>query len=90
MSDPEILYIILPEGFYTSVNSISNSQSGNKPNVINIGQRLVVPYGIDVVFTDIDYTYEIMERDIQGLKARYPFLETGVAGTSVLGRNLYI
>jgi len=50
---------------------------------------LVVPYGIDVVFTDIDYTYEIMERDIQGLKARYPFLETGVAGTSVLGRNLY-
>jgi len=30
-----------------------------------------------------------MERDIQGLKARYPFLETGVAGTSVLGRNLY-
>lgn len=49
----------------------------------------MVPYGIDVVFTDIDYTYEIMERDIQGLKARYPFLETGVAGTSVLGRNLY-
>lgn len=75
--------------FYTSVNSIVTANPGINPNVINIGQRLVVPYGIDVVFTDIDYTYEIMERDIQGLKARYPFLETGVAGTSVLGRNLY-
>jgi len=84
MSEPgDTLYNIAGR-FYTSVNSIVTANPGINPNVINIGQRLVVPYGIDVVFTDIDYTYEIMERDIQGLKARYPFLETGVAGTSVL------
>ena len=33
----------------------------------------MVPYGIDVVFTDIDYTYDIMERDIQGLRQDTPF-----------------
>ena len=27
--------------------------------------------------------------DIDGLEARYPFIETGVAGKSVLGKNLY-
>lgn len=59
------------------------------PNNLQIGQQIIVPYNIDVVDTNIDYTYEIMERDINGLKARYPFIETGVAGRSVLGRNLY-
>lgn len=75
--------------FYTSIQAILTANPGINPNNLRIGQTLVVPYGIDVVFTDIDYTYEILERDIQGLKARYPFLEVGVAGKSVLGKNLY-
>ncbi len=75
--------------FYTTPDAIITANPGINPNLIYIGQRLTVPYGIDVVFTDIDYTYEIMERDIYGLKARYPFLEMGVAGRSVLGKNLY-
>ncbi|HQA57323.1 MAG TPA: M14 family metallopeptidase [Acetivibrio sp.] len=79
----------IAQRFYTTVNAIITANPGINPNLLNVGQRLVVPYGIDVVFTDIDYTYDIMERDIQGLKARYPFLETGTAGNSVLGRNLY-
>ncbi len=53
------------------------------------GQILTIPFGMDVVFTDVDYTYSIMEMDIHGLKARYPFLETGTAGKSVLGKNIY-
>ena len=36
-----------------------------------------------------DYTYDVLERDINGLKARYPFMEFGSIGESVLGRNLY-
>ena len=48
-----------------------------------------MPYGIDIVDTNINYTYEVMESDIQGLKVRYPFIETGIAGKSVLGKNLY-
>jgi len=56
---------------------------------LRVGQMITVPYGFPVVDTNIDYTYEIMERDIDGLKARYPFLEIGSAGQSSLGRTLY-
>jgi hypothetical protein len=38
-----------------------------------------------VVDTNISYTYDVLERDIQGLKARYPFVETGSIGKSCSG-----
>ncbi len=75
--------------YRTSLALILAANPGLNPRDLRSGQEIVVPYGIDVVDTNIDYTYEIMERDIEGLKARYPFIETGVAGRSVLGRNLY-
>lgn len=73
----------------TTVNRIIAANPGIVPTNLRVGQRIRVPYGIDVVDTNINYTYEIMERDIEGLKARYPFIETGIAGKSVLGKNLY-
>ncbi|HHV99142.1 MAG TPA: LysM peptidoglycan-binding domain-containing protein [Clostridiaceae bacterium] len=75
--------------YYTTVNAILTANPGINPLALAIGQQIIVPYGIDVVFTDIDYTYEILELQIQGLRARYPFLETGTIGTSVMGKNLY-
>jgi len=75
--------------YYTTVNAILTANPGINPNMLIPGQRIVVPYGIDIVFDDIDYTYEIIERQIQGLKVRYPFLETGTIGRSVMGKNLY-
>jgi len=44
---------------------------------------------IDIVKTNIDYTYEVLVRDIGRLTARFPFIETGSAGSSTLGRNLF-
>lgn len=79
----------LAQSYYTTVNAILTANPGINPMYLRVGQQIIIPYGIDVVFTDIDYTYEIMEMDIDGLEARYPFIETGVAGRSVLGRNLY-
>ncbi|MCX8130454.1 MAG: M14 family metallopeptidase [Clostridia bacterium] len=79
----------LARRYYTTVNSILTANPGINPDSLVVGSTITVPYGIDVVFTDIDYTYRIMETDIQGLKARYPFLETGIAGKSVQGKNLY-
>jgi len=75
--------------FNTTLTALLTANPGIQPANLRIGQVITVPYGIDVVFTDISYTYEIMERDIQGLKARYPFLEVGVIGQSVMGKNLY-
>lgn len=75
--------------YYTTLNAILTANPGIDPNRLAIGQRIVIPYGIDVVYMDVDPTYQIVERQIQGLKARYPFLETGSIGRSVVGRNLY-
>lgn len=75
--------------YNTTANRIIAANPGIIPTNLRVGQRIVVPYGIDVVDTNINYTYEIMERDIEGLRVRYPFIETGIAGRSVLGKNLY-
>jgi len=47
------------------------------------------PYSLEVVYTNINYTYDIMKKDLGGLKARYPFIEVSSSGTSELGRELY-
>lgn len=75
--------------YYTTVNAIITANPGINPNALAIGQQIVVPYGIDIVFTDIDYTYEIMERQLAGLKVRYPFLEIGTIGNSVMRKDLF-
>lgn len=53
------------------------------------GTTIKVPYSMDIVDTNINYTYEILESDLYALKARYPFINIGTAGKSVLGRELY-
>lgn len=75
--------------YYTTMNKIFTANPGINAYNLAVGQKIVVPYGIDVVDTNISYTHEIMERDLQGLKARYPFIEIGSAGKSVLGKDLY-
>ncbi|WP_010252441.1 M14 family metallopeptidase [Acetivibrio cellulolyticus] len=75
--------------YYTTLNAILTANPGINPNALTIGQRITVPYGIDIVYTDIDYTYDILERQIQGLRVRYPFIEVGSAGNSVMGKMLY-
>ncbi|MBC9785204.1 peptidoglycan-binding protein [Heliobacterium chlorum] len=79
----------IAQRYRTSASAILTANPGIDPNSLFVGQPIVVPYGIDVVFTDIDYTYEFMELNIQALKARYPFIEVGTLGTSVAGKNLY-
>lgn len=42
-----------------------------------------------MVLTNANYTYGVLERDIRDLKRRFPFIQVGIAGKSVLGKNLY-
>lgn len=56
---------------------------------LQIGRRLNIPVGGDIVATNINYTYDVLNRDIWSMKNRYPALEVGVAGQSVLGKSLY-
>lgn len=75
--------------YFTTVDRIMAANPNLNVYNLTIGQSIKIPYGIDVVDTNVNYTYEIMEKDIMGLKVRYPFIEVGVAGKSVLGKNLY-
>ena len=68
---------------------IRAANPGINENNLQIGQRIRVPYGIGVVPTDTAYTYDILQRNVAALNALYPFIETGVSGQSVLGRNIY-
>lgn len=78
----------IARSYYSTINKILTANPNIDPRNLRIGQEIIVPYGIDVVDTNINYTYEIMTRDISGLKARYPFIEVGSGGKSVLGKDL--
>jgi g-D-glutamyl-meso-diaminopimelate peptidase len=43
----------------------------------------------DIVPTDFSFTSAVLSWCITRLKARYPFLRVGIAGTSVMGRPIY-
>lgn len=72
-----------------SVKRIATANPNINISNLKKGQRIIVPLEFDVVDTNVNYTYETMERDLKGLKIRYPFIEIGILGKSVLGKNLY-
>lgn len=78
----------IAQRYHTNLASLTAANPGFSPNNLQIGQQIVVPYGIDIVDSNVDYTYDVLLKDIAGLKARYPFIETGVAGQSSLGRDI--
>lgn len=75
--------------FGTDPALIAAANPTHDPDYLVSGRKIVVPYSYDVVATDVSYTYEIMMRNIQGLKERYPFLRVSAVGASVLGKTLY-
>jgi len=85
---PGDTYSGIAQRYYTKPELIAAANPGTDPRDLRPGQVITVPYGYDVVDTDIDYTYDALQADIRGLKARYPFIETGSAGKSALGRDL--
>ncbi len=86
---PGDTFYTIAQTFGTSAALVAAANPGVDPEALMPGQTITVPYGYPVVDTNINYTYDVLQRDIQGLKARYPFAEYGVAGQSALGRNLY-
>lgn len=79
----------ISEKYNISVNRITAANPNISLSNFKKGQNLIVPLKFDIVDTNVNYTYETMEMDVKGLKIRYPFIETGIAGKSVLGKNLY-
>ena len=71
-----------PELIYTANPDI-------EPYNLKVGEIIFVPYKFSLVPGDIPYSYALTQYIVFGLKARYPFIETSTAGTSVMGKQLY-
>ncbi len=74
--------------YSTSVARIMAANPGINPNNLQPGQRITVPFGT-VIPTDISYTSDVLEMNLNALKTIYPFIKTGSAGSSVLQNTLY-
>ena len=84
----DTLYLIARRYGATVPNIITANPQINFKN-LQVGKAIIVPYSLDVVYTNIDYTYDIMKKNLEGLKARYPFIEVSSGGMSELGKELY-
>lgn len=78
---------IIARRYNTSVQAIltANPTIGE---AIAPGTSVIVPLRFDAVPTNVDYTYELTAIVTDGLLARYPFIQKGSAGRSIMGRDL--
>ena len=79
----------LAQRYNTSVSALQTANPELNPTRLQIGQRVTIPLRDSVVLTNIPSTSKTLRRNIEGLKARYPFLQSGVIGRSVSGQEIY-
>ena len=82
----DTLYSIANQ-FQTGVSNIIAANPGIDPNSLLPGDPIRVPFG-QIVPTDVRYTYELMNLNIQALHNLFPFIEVMDIGNTVLGRPI--
>ena len=73
--------------FKINVNQILLANPNINPNYLSIGTKIIVPFG-NIVPTNIQYSSNILRLNISSLKTVYPFLQSGVIASSVLGTSI--
>jgi g-D-glutamyl-meso-diaminopimelate peptidase len=82
-------YYRLAQTFNTSVEAIERANPTLNPNNLPIGHTITIPFGFDIVPTNIRLTYTALQFILNGLQARYPFLSMGSMGRSIMNKQLY-
>lgn len=78
----------LAQQYGTTTEAIFLANPEAEAENLRIGESLVIPLPFPVVPTAIAYSAKLVELCLQGLKMRYPFLETGEIGLSVMGKPI--
>ncbi len=81
-------YWILANKYGTSIRSIMLANPDINENFLRTGQVIDIPFGFRVVPTVIPCSSYLVSLVTEGLKKRYPFIETGVCGKSVMGNDI--
>ena len=81
-------YWLLANKYGTSVNAIMLANPDINADFLKVGQVINIPFGFNVVATDIPYSSFLTDLIIEGLSVRYPFLEVFTFGSSVMGKSL--
>ncbi|MGN0982348.1 MAG: M14 family zinc carboxypeptidase [Candidatus Limivicinus sp.] len=79
----------LARRYGSSPEAILLANPGIRPENLQPGQELVIPFSFPVVPTNIAYSSALVSYCVRGLAARYPFIGTGEIGRSVMGRPLW-
>ena len=79
----------LARRYGTTVQALLTANPRENPNLIYVGETLIIPLPFDVVPTNIAYTSELTELVTEGLAARYPFIARKTVGTSVAGTPIH-
>lgn len=58
----------IAKNFNTTVNSILTANPDISLNEIIEGDIIVIPYNVDIVDTNINYTYDVLVKDLEALK----------------------
>ncbi len=82
-------FYLLAKRYGTSVSAIEAANPTADPMNLQIGQNLIIPISAATVPTDVSYGYPLLQLNLESFKKRYPFLEQGSIGRSVLGNELY-
>lgn len=77
----------LANEYSTTIDAILYANPQLDTQNLIIGDEIIIPFG-NVVPTNISYTSQVLDLNINALKTIYPFLETSTIGNSVLGRNI--
>lgn len=79
----------LAQNYSTTVDAIIAANPNIDYENLKIGEKIIIPFG-SVVETNISYTSQFLNMDIDALKTIYPFLQFTSIGRSVLGKPLHV
>ncbi len=82
-------YWMLANKYGTTVEAIRLANPDINSDFLQIGQIINIPFGYNVVPTDIPYSSDLVRLVVEGLSVRYPFLQVSVIGKSVMGKDIY-
>lgn len=78
----------LARRYGTTTEAIITANPGVNPLSLQAGERIIVPLNFNIVPTAISYTSLLNHYCLDGLAARYPFIQLNTIGYSFLGREI--